>query len=706
MNIFDKIADTFGKSQDGESGLQPIANAVEQTPEERELVGYVRKKIDQVRQTNSRIAQEGIMFTNIAYLLGFDGVYYDTTYRQFRNVDPKRRLSRSRFKINKVLPTIQNRLARLCQTPPKYDIRPNSNSSEDKDCARLGLHIIENLFDKQNFTEKQQELLMCAMQGGVSYLQVLWDPMLGKPMSNPDSEEFAGYEGDIRFEVLNMLEVFPDPLAKNLDDAQWVIKAKVRKLDYFKEHYKERGDAVKEEDVWLLSSIYDLKSNAMSAVGIVGAQTNEQMRNSAIELVLYEKRSKDYPNGRMVVCASGILLEDKELPIGEFDIIKFDDVLIGGRYHSEGIITHLRPIQDQYNILRSKCADWIKKTLGGKFVAPKGHGMNEEALNNDSGEVIEYNPVPNAPGGGQPTAMVIPMIPQYVYEDIKVLSEEFDFVSGINDATRGVAPSASMPFRGMQLLVEQDQTRISVQTNRNEVGYAKIGSAALKYVGKYYEMPRLLKVAGDGLGYAVQEFMGQDLKGNYDVIVIPGSTIPNSKTLKRQDILNAYQIGLLGDVADPKLRAKVLKIMEFGDVSEMWKEQALDEQMIKKVIKDVEEGRIPEPIGHEWDNHGMFVQEINQYRKTDKFNDLSDKQKGALNYIAEWHLQALVNIQNPGLAQQQLTAQHMVNTMNNMKASGQLPQPAPSNPLRPPPPQPTMPNQPGGMPEAMPPMGA
>jgi hypothetical protein len=144
-------------------------------------------------------------------------------------------------------------LARLCQNPPKFDVRPNSNSSEDKDCARLGLQIIEDVFDKQKFPEKQQEVLMCAMQGGNAYLQPVWDPTLGKPMIDPDTKELSGYEGDIRIDVLNMLEVFQDPLAKSIDEMQRWAKAKVRKLEYFKERYPERGHAVKEEDVWLLS---------------------------------------------------------------------------------------------------------------------------------------------------------------------------------------------------------------------------------------------------------------------------------------------------------------------------------------------------------------------------------------------------------------------------------------------------------------------
>lgn len=704
MSIFSDIANklTSGKQKDEDSELEPMTSLSEQSPDEKRLVEYVKQKIDQVRQTNSRIAIEGVALTNISYLLGFDGVYYDTTYRQFKNIDPRRKLTRNRYKVNKILPTIQNRLSRLVQNSPKYDVRPETDSSQDKDCARLGVQVIDDILDKQNFTEKQQDLLMNCMQGGVAYLQVLWDPILGKPMVDPEDESLTGYEGDVRIDVLNVLEVFTDPLAKSLDDAQWWIKAKVRKLDYFKDTYPERGQAVKEEGAWLLSSIYDLKSNAMTSVGIVGAQTQEQMKNSAIELIYNEKRSTKYPQGRKIVCASGVLLEDKELPIGEFDLIKFDDILIGGRYNSEAVITHLRPVQDEYNVTRTKMAEWVRKLLAGKFLVAKGAGIGQETLNNDT-EVVEYNMVPNAP---PPTAMSIPVMPSYAYEEVKSLSDEFDFVSGINEATRGIAPSASMPFRGMALLVEQDQTRISVQTSRNEVGYARMASCILKYVGRYYEMPRVLKeIAGEGLGYTVKEFMGSDLNGNYDVVCIPGSSLPNSKALKRQDIINAYQMGILGDPQDPKLRAKVLKMLEYGEVSEMWKSQALDEQQIAKTIGMIEEGKQP-PV-HEWDNHALFIQELNDYRKTDKFDELDKRSQGILNMCVEQHIQAIVALNNPQIPQQQMMAEHMMNAVQQHKAAASQPG-GPLSVVPPdngPPQQPDMENAPGGMPGAPPTTG-
>lgn len=692
MSIFTDIANKLTRPKDSGEVLGPVTSINDQDPDERKLVEYIKSKIDSVRQANSRIAIEGIYLTNVAYLMGFDGVYYDTTYRQFRNTDPKRKLTRNRFKVNKILPTIQNRLSRLTQSPPRFDVRPNSNSTEDKDAARLGLQIIEDVFDKQRFNERRQELLMAAMQGGHAYVQVLWDPTLGKPMFDPETEEFTGYEGDVRIEILNCLEVFPDPLAKNIEDAQWIIKAKVRKIDYFQDRYPERGKAVKEESSWLLSSIYDLKSNSLTSVGIAGASTTDQMKNSAIELVYYEKRSREHPNGRMIVCANGVLLEDKELPIGEYDIIKFDDIMIGGRYNSEAVITHLRPVQDQYNVTRTKCADWVRKMLAGKYLAAKGAGLGQESLNSESGEVLEFNPVPNAP---PPMPMNIPVIPQYVYKDLETLDAEFDFISGINEISRGVLPSASIPAQGMAFLQEQDQTRIGVQTTRNEVGYAKVGCAILNYVGKNYLLPRVLKLAGDGLEYAVKDFVGSDLNDNYDVIVVEGSTIPQSKVLRRQDILNTYNLGLLGNPQDPSLRAKVLKMMEFGDVSEMWKQQALDEAQVKRVIEAIEEYSTDKIAGmlSEFDNHALHLEEMNTYRKTDKYQLLDEKRKQLFLWVMEWRLQAITSITNPGIMQQQQIAQQMVNNMHKQM----MPQPMSAmdqsgNPIAPPPQQAPVPN--------------
>lgn len=669
MSVITDIANKlFAKRGSGPSvPLGPIKELHEQAPDETKLVNFIREKIDQVRQESSRITLEQNYMRNVAYLLGYSGVTYDVTYKQFRSVDPKRKISRNRKNTNKILPTVQNRLARLTQSPPRFDVRPNSSATDDKDAARLGLEIVTDGLDRSRYTEKRQETLLMAMQGGCAYQQVLWDPCLGKPMIDPDSGEFLGYEGDYRIETMNCLEIFADPLAKTIDDANWIIKAKVRKLDYFKERYKERGEAVKEEQVWLISSINDMKSNGISG-GNSGSSTQNQMKNSAIEIVYYEKRSKDYPQGRMVVSANGVLLEDKELPVGEYDIVKFDDIRVGGRYNPEAIITHLVPIQDRYSIIRDKIDRWVKTLLAGKWIVARGAELSQEAINDDT-EVIYHTPVPN---GSEPKAANIPQIPPYVYKEIEVIDNEFDRVVGLGEVSQGNMPSASIPAAGMAFLQEQDQTRIGVQTSANEVGYAKVGSLILKYVSRYYEMPRLLKLAGDGLEYAVKEFVGADLKDNHDVICVPGSTIPQSKVLRRQDLLNAYQMGLLGDPQDPKLRAKVLADLEYGDTAEMWKLQALKEAQFKRMLEFIEKGDEFNAIKRlsEFDDQGFHLQKMEEFRLSDKFWEMDEQKQKLFLYVMEWRLQALSSVQNPQIPQQQMLAEQMVKSQEEQFAQG------------------------------------
>lgn len=583
--------------------------------------------------------------TNIAYLLGYDGVTYNTQTRQFQPINrTSSYLKKNRIHVNKILPTVQNRLARLCKSPPKYDVRPESNSTEDKEAARKSLEVLQSQWDALSLDKKRLFLYMWVQECGHAWMKVCWDPTLGKPMVDPETGE-RGYEGQVRADVVSAFEVFPDPMAKTDDDvlSSWLIQCKVRSLDYFKAQYPERGHLVKEEESWLLSAQYEQRINSINAKGGGGGGQAEKPKNTAIEMVKYEARSKDYPNGRMIVVANGIPLEDKELPVGEIPFRKFDDVIIGGKFNSEAIITHLRPVQDYYNELMRRRSEWTKRLLAGKYVAARGIGLTQESLNDESGEILEYDPIPSVPNGGRPEPLEVPSIPQYAYAEEDRLDNQINYISGISEVSRGTLPSASIPAIGMQLLTEQDDTRIGVQTEQHEHAWAGVGSLILKYCEKYWVMPRKLKFAAKS-GYTVKEVQGSDIRGATDVIVIRGSTLPGSKTLKRQEIMNTYSQGLLGDPMDPKVREKVLGMLEFGDVAEMWQDHALDTAQIQRGIELLEKGM--QLNVSELDNHEMWILELNRYRKGDKFDELPPEIQQLFLDTIEQHVQSLMQLSN------------------------------------------------------------
>lgn len=634
-------------------GKEPeLRDARDQTEEDKAVVEYVRRKLDDARSFGARTAQEGINLTNIAYLCGFDNVFFDGTTRSFKPIaTPSRLLRQSRVHVNRILPTVQNRLARLCKNPPRYDVPPNSSDEEDKEAARLAIQVLNQLWENCQINRKRIPMTMWLQQCGVAYFKVCWDPTLGakkvvKGEGQKDGEGQEVYdivnEGDIRVDVCSFFEVFPDPLAKSWDEIRYIIQAKIRPIEYFATQYPEKGHLVKEEDCWLNSLTYEMRINSINTTTGAGS-VSSQMKNSAIEISYYEKPTKKHPYGRHLIVANGVKLKDDVLPIDELPFVKFDDVVVGGKFNSEAIITHLRPLQDQINRGKTLRAAWMNRTLMGKYAVPRGANLAREALNDQSGEILEFDQLPN--GAGKPEPLDVPTIPSYAFQEEDTLKLDMDDTAGINQASRGQMPSSSIPAIGMQLLVEQDDTRIGIETEGHEHSYADLGRILLKYVDEYYVTDRLLKIVGKNQEYLVRKFKGEDLRKNFDVRVVRGSTLPGSKVLKRQEIMNLHQQGYFGNPQDPLVLQNVLSWLEYGDIYQAWKRHSLRMAQIQRGIEMIERNEKP-PVA-QYDDHALWLQELDDYRISEKFLKLDDEQKQILLTVMEEHAAYLQEMASP-----------------------------------------------------------
>lgn len=631
----------------------PVKSVEDQSKEEKDLIAFIDNRLQEARNSSSRVAQEGNWMTNYAYLLGYAGVAWNNQYKQFQTVGYSQNyLARNRITCNKILPAVQRRQARIGKSNPRYEVKPDSSAQDDRDQARLEKNVLDHYYEKEKIVGKRNSMLPGLQVCGSYYMEVTWDTEKGefleaetKDIGENGEEKIVKdyeYEGDVCVNITSPFEIFPDPLAKTLEECQWYIHAKVRKLDYFKTRYPERGHLVKEENTDITSLQYEMRIQSLVGQGPSQTGIMNTQRNTAVEKVYYEKRSRKHPNGRMVIIANGVLLVDTELPCGVFPHVRFDDVQITDRYYPEAIVTHLRPIQDQYNRTIQKRADWTNKMLAGKYMAPKGSQFQQEAITDSSGEVIYYTPVPNAPPIQQ---LQVPAIPQYAYEEEDRLNAMFYDISGESDISRGILPSSSIPAIGMELLLEQDETRISAITNQHEEAFALLGKKILLYAEKYIKNERLLKMSDPNMQYVVKKYSGENLKSKHDVVVVKGSLAPTSTAVKRNDILNLYNQGLLGNPADPAVRAKVLQQLEFGDVSSVWTQQSIDLSQVKKTISQIEEGEIPEV--HEMDNHTLHIQEKNDYRKSDKFTQLDPTRQAIMLNDIEEHLEWMKKLTAP-----------------------------------------------------------
>jgi hypothetical protein len=137
-------------------------NEIDMSQDEQDLAAYVKGRVNEVRTGGTRISHESIWMTNIAYVLGFDSIFFDSTQRQFRSSNSAGQyLKRNRLHANKLLPALQNRVSRLCKNPPKWDVRPNTSDHEDKEAARLENQALNQWWDKENINQKRLPMRIC-----------------------------------------------------------------------------------------------------------------------------------------------------------------------------------------------------------------------------------------------------------------------------------------------------------------------------------------------------------------------------------------------------------------------------------------------------------------------------------------------------------------------------------------------------------------
>ena len=102
--------------------------------------------------------------------------------------------------------------------------------------------------------------------------------------------------------------------------------------------YPDKGHLVKEEDCWLNSLSYEARINSLNTTTGTAGSSASQLKNSAIEISYQEKPSKKHPYGRHLIVANGVKLKDDILPIDEITYVKFDDIIIGGKFNAEAIM--------------------------------------------------------------------------------------------------------------------------------------------------------------------------------------------------------------------------------------------------------------------------------------------------------------------------------------------------------------------------------
>lgn len=408
----------------------------------------------------------------MTYLSAWDGSLYEN-----QNVPSYRTQHVSNF----IYSSIESMRPILFDNNPRFEAIPVT--TEAMDWSNDVTTMLDYEWERTNM---QQILLANSV-----YTFAIGTSVIFLPYEYSDRKE-NGIDGDVTPIPVSPFNLYPDPLATSVEDAEYIIYADYIHEGKLKERYPEYADLIKGSHVTYseLVNDRDRNSNVNNQVLLLEMWMKDYSTVEVVDENGEELEERKYPNGRVIVCAPdlGLVLEDKKNPYktGRFPFFLFKDIDVPFQFWGEGEVKWLLSPQNQANDLYNQIIDNAKSTANMQWIIDKNAGIAKGELTNRPGLIVRKNP------GSEVRRESPPSMPMYVQQMIDTLKSDIEVISGIHDVTRGQTPSGVQSAAAIVALQEAAQTRIRLKEQLHENALGVLGTEWVERIRQFWKFNRLV----------------------------------------------------------------------------------------------------------------------------------------------------------------------------------------------------------------------
>ncbi|MDD7157874.1 MAG: hypothetical protein PUH99_02615 [Firmicutes bacterium] len=518
---------------------------------------------------------------------------------------PKNYYWEERTAFNHIAPILDTRLARLSRVRPKLSVRPASSDESDVSAAKVSAKILESACGNLDIDDVISSATMWSELTGTAFYKVTWDNAAGMAVGKTGDSVIR--EGDVRVDVCPPYEVFPDsPDCGSVADCRSIIHARAVRVADIKRVWG--ADVDEEENVAL-----DYTSLNMPSFG-------EKNKNGcAMVIERYTRPGSVYPKGRLEVVAGDKLLYEGDLPFqtgrnGEVDLpfVRQRSLPRAGKFYGTCPIERAIPVQRAYNAVKNRKHEFLNRLASGVLAVEDG-SVDVDDLEDGGlapGKIVVYRAGSVAPSFINPGT-----IPQDFDKEETRLLEEFAAVSGVSEfmSTSNV-PTTVTSGSALELLIEQDDSRLSVSADEIRSAIKEIGKMILRLYRQFGGSARITRCVGESGETEVLAWSASSLACD-DIEVDTESEIGDSAAARRNTILELYSAGLLTGAdgkIDESTRYKILRAFGFANLehangtSELQRARAKKENERLKAGSDAEVKSYDDHSAH-IDAHTVFI---------------------------------------------------------------------------------------------------
>jgi hypothetical protein len=545
-------------------------------------------------------------YLNLAYYQGNQWVGWDGN-GIFQPVVPKNRL---RLVDNRIQPIVRTEVAKMTKSRPSFVAAPRTADDSDARAAKLSEFGLEYQWSYQRLTPKQRQALLWSRITGAGFWKICWDrgkgdefevvlgvdgePLLdeyGAPVRRDSVEGEVEVKklavGDIHVELKTPFEIYVDPLATEdgLESARWVIEKAVRSPSYLKERYK-----------------VDIEPDADAPQGITESRTASTGGREGVNVYEYWSRpSPEEPRGKHVVWVKGQTLLNEDNPYDDLPYVMFRGIPVPGRFWPDSVVSQLISPQTELNKIISSIAENAQR-IGNPAIL-KSRQANVQWTGAIGEEILFDDTMPNS----VPQFLQVPEIPGYVRERIDRIETSMREISGQHEVTHGQVPTGVTAASAINLLQEQDDTRLGPDITDMEHSITLAGRMILKLMARYYTDERTMRIAGEDGRWDIESFRGSQLDGYQDVDVQPGSSMPRSKAAKQAAMQELLQLVIqYGMPLNQRDLRKFFKDYEVGGLERLFAGLGTEESYTQRENARFLAGEQVEIS--EWDNHEAHIE--------------------------------------------------------------------------------------------------
>ena len=393
-------------------------------------------------------------------------------------------------------------------------------------------------------------------------------------------------------ERVSPFDIYIDPEATCVEDANWICQRIVRPLEEAKKdkRYKasvrkrlqadgilypmfqnrqiqEQEQYLADEDRVAIYEYYDIEENTMS----VFSQASEEF--------LVDPMPMPYAYGQPFVMLRNYDIPDFFYPMGDLESI-------------ESLQLELDKTRTQLINARKRYAR--KYLYHERSFGPEGR----EALESDQdGRLV---PVVDENKPLQEVVVPMPQTPlsPEIYNTSAIIEQDINTVSGVSEYARGSMPEIRRTATEASIIADVGNARAADKLAIIEISIGQLARRVIQLMQQFMTGEQMARIAGKGGQDMFFTYSRDDIIGEFDFTVEGGSTQPINDTIRKTQavsLLNAMA-PLVGTVIDPVALAKHVLTMGF-DVKDPEKFIIQQQTPQDMEVASEEAGAAPTPFG-------------------------------------------------------------------------------------------------------------